>query len=688
MDSKLRDLIDKTVDRLKIADDKVSQVEAFLDGVKSLIPFKEVCVLSIDEDTSTATDITLSDPEPCNFSLDEKGILPECYHSQQSLYVNDISRSLLFNEEIDLIGKKNIVKILVSPIVSAGEDRKVLGMVWIGLDKGFQQFIYEDVDRLEKLIRATGKYLLKNGLFSTDDNNETISECRGMKKDLLAKMKRVENYYASTIHDIRTPMSAIMGFMELMLLDEKNEDKRNYIDSSLRSAEHIIALINDALDMSKVASGKMRLDKTNFSPIVGLGDVAKLFSNSMKKNNIKFNVYLDPLMPSMINSDLHRIKQIINNLLSNAMKFTPQKGKISLEAHYSEDSSTLEISVTDTGIGIAKDRQKSIFSPYVQESETTSTKYGGTGLGLAISQQLSILLGGTISLASEKGRGSTFMVKLPCEVVGNPTPIVDIDNYQDKSILIHSSNEDHLLLDTIKRYLDGVKIGYDLLDSNKALTMDKRYDLLIIDRDDSFKYIDLLQKYLDNDGSVLLVENRFNSRECYLKGNIKLVYTPMLPDMLFSTLDKLIVHQSESIKNDEHINSDISLKEYKVLIVDDNMVSIKLMIEILKKYELQTVGCCSPKDAIDMYNNERFDIVFIDQNMPLMNGDEAISKMREIEKRKLQKPAKIYALTGDTDINIDKKMIDAGADTVFTKPLHIKEIYRSVLDALDKTDSK
>jgi len=686
MGSKLSVLIDEIIEKLKIDKDKVGQIETFLDGIKSLIPFKEICILSINEDTNSAVDIRLNNKSLSNFSLDKKGILPQCYHSQQSLYVNDISRSLLFNNQIDLIGKKDIVKVLVSPIISSGDNKKVLGIVWIGLEKGFQQFIYEDVEILERFIHSTGKYILNNGLLYSDDSQESIAECKGMKKTLLAKMKRVENYYASTIHDIRTPMSAIMGFMELMLLDEENEEKRGYIDSSLRSAEHIIALINDALDMSKVSSGKMRLDKTNFSPIIGLGDIAKLFSNSMKKNSIKFNVYIDPLMPSTINSDLYRIKQIINNLLSNAMKFTPLNGVVSLEAYYDKNSSTLEISVSDTGIGIAKDRQKSIFSPYVQESDTTSSQYGGTGLGLAISQQLSILLGGTISIESEQGHGSIFRVILPCEQVDNSIPIVDIEIYKNVSILVYSTNRNHLLLDTINRYLDNVDIKYNLLDSTETLIIKDEYDLLIIDREDSFEYMELLQKYLDNNGKVLLVENKFNSKECHLEGNVKLVYSPMLPDKLFDTLYKLIASVEASDRDGESIDKNISLKEYKVLVVDDNMVSIKLMLEILKKYELQTVGCCSPKEALVLFENESFDIVFIDQNMPIMNGDEAIIKMREIEKSKSQRRVRIYALTGDVDVNIDKKMIDAGADSVFTKPLHIKEIYKAVLDALDKTE--
>jgi len=665
--------------------DKLEVLRVIKKNIQRFIPYKCIRILLVDNEHHSATVMKVEGDELDEniYSLDEKGILSQCYTSRQPLMINDISRSLLYNEDIDSLGRKNIFKILVVPILDNKSTKTVLGMVWIGIDRGFHQFIQEDIDNL---IRFTNITKIKN-LFLLEDTSDmqedrdSLITCMEAKKTLKIKMKRTEDYFASTIHDIRTPMNAVVGFMELMLLDEKDEQKRSYINSTLKSGEHIIALINDALDMSKVASGKMTLDKSIFSPLIGLGDIAKLFHNSMRKNSINFGVYIDPLIPAQINSDLYRIKQIVNNLLSNALKFTPEDGDVIFEANYDREKNTLVITVEDTGIGIAEDRQKSIFSPYTQEKGSTCSKYGGTGLGLAISQQLSILLDGTLTLDSEQGRGSKFTLMLPCETPNGIDTQIDIDSIRDLSILVYSSHDDHKLLHTIKRYFDAVGLKYDIFDS-ELFEIDHSYDILVIDRDDSLQHTLEVQNYLSQGGKALLIENKFYSKECFFDGDIKLLYSPLLPDVLFDTLKDLVSLDIEDGSIEEGMSSNDLLKGHRVLVVDDSIINLKLMSEVLKKFQLDVVSRYNPKDALNLFEDETFDIVFVDQNMPIMNGDEAISRMREIEKRRGSRPTIIYALTGDADIDINDRMIRSGADRVFTKPLHIKDIYDSVSKAI------
>jgi len=683
LDNEFNTFIDDTIEKIKISKDKTELIEILQDSIKSFVPYKEICFLSVDEDRDTATTMPLIESESKTYSLNDKGILSQCYQSHQPLLVNDIHRSLLFNEDIDCLDKEDIYKILVVPVLNNNVDKNMLGIVWIGIDKGFQQFIQQDIDNLVRFTNATKRFLFESDSLSSDDNKDSLIACKEAKKILQIKMKRLEEYFASTIHDIRTPMNAVIGFMELMMLDEKDEQKRSYINSTLKSGEHIIALINDALDMSKVASGKMTLDKTTFSPLAGFADVAKLFHNSMRKNSINFDVYIDPLVPAKINSDLYRIKQIINNLLSNALKFTPENGTVTFEVNYDEDKNRLIISVADTGIGIAKDRQKSIFSPYTQEKNSTCSKYGGTGLGLAISQQLSILLDGTLTLESEQGEGSKFTLMLPCETPDGTKPQIDREIYRDQNILIYTTYKDHTLIDTIKRYFDRLDIKYDTFDSTKKLKIEHSYDLAIVDREDSINYIDEIQGYLDDDGKILLAEYKFDSKECYFDGAVKLIYSPILPDMLFDTLQNLIMPSDNNHSNDEDRYRSDRLKDYKVLVVDDSMINLKLMSEVLKKFQLQVVSSYNPKEALSIFENETFNIVFIDQNMPIMNGDEAIMKMRNIEKERGLKRSTIYALTGDANLDTNEKMIKSGADAVFTKPLHINEIYKAVSEAIE-----
>jgi len=186
------------------------------------------------------------------------------------------------------------------------------------------------------------RYLQEKQALSNDGLHDApFLDCIDAYDKLAAKIENEQNYFSSIIHDIRTPMNAVLGFLELLNLRETDRDKKEYIQTALNSSETMIALINDALDISKMASGKMSIDKVEFCAINTFSDVAKLFHNSAKKEKIILDVFFDPNIPELIYSDYHRIKQIMNNLLSNAIKFTPENGKISLELLYNKKKDSL-----------------------------------------------------------------------------------------------------------------------------------------------------------------------------------------------------------------------------------------------------------------------------------------------------------------------------------------------------------
>jgi len=479
-------------------------------------------------------------------------------------------------------------------------------------------------------------------------------------------------------------MNAVIGFMELMLLNETNEQKREYIDATLKSSDLIVTLINDALDMSKVANGKMSLHKTDFSPMNGLSDIVKFFYNTMKKKSINFGIYIDPLMPSLINSDLHRIKQVINNLLSNAIKFTPIDGKIILEALYNKEKDTLKISVIDTGIGIAKEKQKSIFNPYIQEKDSTAKEYGGTGLGLAISQQLSILLNGTLTVESEQGEGSEFIFTIPCETPSSAKKEINANLFNDISVVIYSPSDLHHPLETIQQYFKDLNINFKHLDSSNALILAPDENVLILEREEAIVAQEVIETFLNNNGHVIIVENSFALDDCYFEGSFKLLHNPILPHTLFNAINTLL---HPDIQENSVDNSSIDyeyLTGHTVLIVDDSIINLKLMGEILKRLNLNITTAVNAKDGLELFKTKVFDIVFIDQNMPMMNGDEAIVKMREIEKNKNSKPSIIYGLTGDAHSDIEEKIMGAGANDIFTKPIHLDEVYQAIVNAIDE----
>ena len=678
-DQEFNDFIESTTVALKDITKKAEILEILCTSIKQFIPSNEIRFFSIYSQSNRAISIEAVESNIITFPLDKEGIISQCYEFKQPLIVNDLKRSLLYNKDVDNLGMTHIEEILVVPVIENREPKNVIGIIWVGIDKGYQQFIQQDIENLVRFSNIT-----KDKLFFGSNNIEdnSLAACRVYRRELQTKLERLENSFASTIHDIRTPMNAVIGFMELMMLTEKDTQKRDYIDATLKSGEHIVAMINDALDMSKVSNGKMSLNKNDFSPLEGLSDIAKLFYNSMKKKGINFDIYLDPHMPATLHSDLHRVKQIVNNLLSNALKFTPEDGRVTLNAQYDKNDNLLKISVMDTGIGIAKEKQKDIFSPYKQESSATSSEYGGTGLGLAISQQLSILLDGRLTLESEKGEGCKFVFVLPCDQADSEATDFHIEKLKESKIVMHKlPNSEEMQL--IENYFNDLQVPYKLISNLEEFIIPQDTSLLIMSRDVATDKADEIQEFLGKGGALLFVEENFDSKHCRFEGNLKILPKPILPNMLFDSLNGLVDPSMKDTSAEEDMFGDVDrFKGYSTLVVDDSMINLKLMVEVLKRFNLDVVSSINPKEALKVLESRLFDIIFIDQNMPIMNGDEMIKKIREDEKSKNLKPATIYALTGTTDEATREKMLEAGANAVYAKPMHIEDIYKAIVKTI------
>ena len=642
----------------------------FFKGLRKLIPYDYIQILKIDNDKEIARAV----PGNMEIPLEQDGIISYAYRYKQPLIVNDLTRSLLFNKDVDKLNFDDTTRILVYPIVEQNNSKsRVLAIIWLGMGKSFKQFLQDDVEKLSTYIRS-----VKNKIFALKGEAEpnSIEVCLKSKRDLEKKLENVQKYYASVIHDIRTPMNAIMGFLELLDMLEEDTKAKEYIDATLKSGEHILSLINDTLDISKIAAGKMTLNKSNFSPMELLSDLAKLFYNAMLKKGIHFHIFLDPRMPSSIYSDPYRIKQIINNLLSNALKFTPEQGTIELKAIYKPEPKILEISVKDTGIGISKDKQRDIFKPYQQESSSTATTYGGTGLGLAISQQLSVLLGGKLTLESKKGKGSTFTLILPCENAKEPYANFILDRLIRENITI-CYREKAYELDLIKEYLNLLKVPFDTVPVNN-IKMNRDTTLFIGCKDDISKKREIIQEFLDRDGKAMLIESVLYSQTCQLKGNLIILSNPLLTNKIFEGFEELI-DPSKKREKDENISiNKEKFKDIKALVLDDNVINMKMMSEILKQLGVYAEGFTNPLNALKVAENKSFDIIFVDKNMPIMNGEEFIAKVRESEKRNSKKPSIIYALTGAVLEEEIKELKDAGANRVYQKPIHIVDIYKAL----------
>ncbi|WP_294956255.1 ATP-binding protein [Sulfurovum sp.] len=502
---------------------------------------------------------------------------------------------------------------------------------------------------------------------------------------LKATMRREQEYFASIIHDVRTPMNAVMGFLELLNLLEVDDQKKEYINTAFKSGKSMVALINDALDISKMASGKMNIEKVPFSPVDELSDVAKLFFNTAKKKNISFLAYYDPALPKEIISDYHRIKQIVNNLLSNAVKFTPENGEIILSLTYVKEKDGLKISVKDSGIGIAKEKQSAIFTPYTQEKSSTSREYGGTGLGLSISQQLSVLLGGKLQLESDEGKGSEFYFTIPCNTPENTASSFDTGLFKDLSFKIFTPKKHHKSINIIEKYLNYFDTDKKFFSDPKKLKniADGSYDILIIFKDDAITYDSDVQNILDQGKSALIIGDTFLTDGCRFKGNIQRLNTPLLPQDIAHAIKKLTTSEAEVVKKERIVSDALEkLKGKHILVVDDNTINLKFMKEVLKTLQIETLLAQNAKEGIVIFDTEEVDLIFMDENMPGMQGEEAITRMRQEEKEKGLKETAIIGLTGSADEKTKQILLESGANDVLTKPVQLQEIIKVVTQYL------
>jgi len=333
----------------------------------------------------------------------------------------------------------------------------------------------------EKLLRKKRQELLTI-------NHHLILAKKEAEQASIAKSR----FLANMSHEIRTPLNAINGFIHLLKEDEADIQKKEYFNIISDASSALLHIISDILDLSKIESRVRELENIDFSPKKCLMSIGKLFQAKAIHKGIAFNITCDENMPATLRSDIARIKQVLSNLLSNALKFTPEGGEVSCILNYHDGK--LDISVHDNGIGIPIEKQKQIFEPFSQVDDSTSRLFGGTGLGLSISIKLASMLGGTLEVDSQEGKGSKFTLLIPIstDLIDDTTDIVYEeqmpDNYSKKqlscsaNILIAEDNEANAMFIGIA--LKKANMTYDVAtDGAEAVKMAEvgEYDLILMD---------------------------------------------------------------------------------------------------------------------------------------------------------------------------------------------------------------
>jgi signal transduction histidine kinase/ligand-binding sensor domain-containing protein/DNA-binding response OmpR family regulator len=536
------------------------------------------------------------------------------------------------------------------------------------------------------------RHIRKNERALTVLVGRRTSELQAAKEMAEAATRAKSDFLANMSHEIRTPLNGVTGMLDLMTQSELAADQKQLLSMARDSANTLMVVINDILDFSKIEAGMLAFDKSEFNLAAIVAEAARTMALHAHQKGLELVYQVDPQIPQLLLGDAGRLKQVLHNLVGNAVKFTA-RGEVVLrvtQERRTDHEIELRFAVSDTGIGIPLEKQQLIFDAFFQGDASTTRKFGGTGLGLAISSRIVELMGGSMTVVSKVGEGSTFYFTVPMQVPAH----ADAANAEAPKELQGVSAlivDDNLNSRTV---LEQLLSAWDIKATSAAsasealdLLAGAAYQLLVIDsRMPGMDGFDLAAKiaHMSMKAAVvmMLTSDEYNSaiRRCRELGINACLIKPVKQCELLAAIRRALVPEAEVASTKPNTKGTF-LGRFRILLAEDNPVNQRLAVGLLEKMGHQVTVAQNGREALDLLAQQTFDLVLMDVQMPEMDGFAATREIRKREQGQ-QRHIPVIAMTAHAMKGDRETCIAVGMDGYIAKPINRAELQQLIEEAV------
>ena len=511
----------------------------------------------------------------------------------------------------------------------------------------------------------------------------------------LAASQAKSDFVANISHEIRTPMNGVLGMLEMLKEDSLNEQQQHYLKLANSSAHSLMSLINDILDFSKIEAGKLDIDNHSFDVISVCSDMINSIALQGQRKGLEVFLNTQNVVDRMVIGDSHRLKQILINLINNAFKFT-HKGEVTLtlNSRYITDSKILmSFIIKDTGIGIAPENIDKLFDVFTQEDSSTTRHFGGTGLGLSICKKLAQLMGGNITVSSEKGVGSTFIATVELHVAQQQKLNTGIELSKEVSVAALIAR-DNVFKNVCGLLTQTCKIQPSHITRLDYFSEHSKFDADLLIIDDEHPQVNALISYCEKADKkyVLILRDMVVNKQSkkVFPEHSHILHKPLTQDQFTYKLGSIFGANNEFVltapKQANDIEPEPELSKYHVLLVDDNMINIEVAKAILKRTGIKITCASDGIEALSAlkFNQEQpFDLILMDCQMPNLDGYDTTSEIRNAKAGVEYISIPIIAMTASAMEGDRERCITAGMNDYITKPIKPKTLKNRLLTWLN-----